>query len=103
MRSDNPAEKVTSILIPLWHSDLKGTRSDRFHEIKGLLINKYGTPKDEIQRREDQVVVQQMRTTAVWVLPSTTISLIWVEDSDHLDGYVNILYTPVDKKSMDSL
>ena len=46
-----------------------------FEKLKVLLIQKYGHPTEEVPRTPDANDADYMRTTVLWVFPSTSISL----------------------------
>lgn len=71
-----------------------------FSTLKELLIEKYGTPiKEEAKIAEFGIT----RTSALWVFPSTSITLLRNNTDDYGIGFVTILYKAVDKKALDLL
>ena len=77
-------------------------RAGAYDELKRLLIEKYGAPKDEQTHRGtnpgDTVHL------ALWTFPGTSITLTWSETTPRYGlGYVTIRYQQVDKKALDIL
>ncbi len=78
-----------------------GKRADTFSTLKRLLIEKYGTPKNEDRKQDGR---GDTDSTLLWIFPSTSITLLWSESSGRYGiGYVTIRYKAVDKKSSDLL
>ncbi len=76
-------------------------RADIFTMLKTMLIEKYGTPKNEDRKADGR---GNTDSTVVWSFPSTSIMLLWSEASPRYGfGYVTIRYEAVDKKALDAL
>lgn len=70
-------------------------RASVYGKLKELLIQKYGKPKSDDERQEDDDINSQV----LWSFPSTTIELHRSEGRFDL-GYVLLMYRAVDKKAL---
>ena len=74
------------------------SRESAFDSLKKLLIEKYGSPKNEDRKVEGRDV----KSLVFWTFPSTAISLRRSEGR-YGYGYVAVYYEAVDKKALDVL
>jgi hypothetical protein len=94
------SDKVNSVVVNVAEvREDPGVRADRFDTVRTLLIQKYGTPKNEDRKPDGD----NLRTNVVWTFPSTSITLLWVEGRRYRHGYVTITYEAVDERSLDVL
>lgn len=75
-------------------------RSSGFSTLKRLLIEKYGPPKTEDRKPADRGDIESI---ASWILPSTTITLLWHESPRYDLGYLTLQYQARDKAALDVL
>jgi hypothetical protein len=98
------SNSVAQVTIVVGDDDSTMTyREYTFKTLKPLLIQKYGTPKSE-ERRPDGAG-GFMNTVLLWVFPSTSVKLVWSEDTNPGNniGHVEIEYKAIDKKAVDAL
>jgi hypothetical protein len=76
-------------------ADGSQSRGAAYTDIKNLLTQKYGRPREDKDREggaEDH--------SATWTFPSTVITLFWVETKRLDFGVLNLQYTATDKKAL---
>lgn len=97
------SDSVAQVSISVGDDSTMTYREYAFKTLKPLLIQKYGTPKNE--ERRPNVTGSFMNTVLLWVFPSTSVKLVWSEDTNprHNIGSVQIEYKAIDKKTVDAL
>jgi hypothetical protein len=90
------SEKIVAVTLNASDMhDPPAHRADVFSTLKTLLIQKYGTPKNENRGPDGKGDVEQ---TVLWTFPSTTLTLTWYEtEPRYALGFVRIRYRAVDK------
>jgi len=85
-------------LEPQPHKDWEYTRQQNFDLLKVLLVEKYGAPTNEDRTNNFDYANKPdgTRTVVIWALPSTTIKLLWSEQSK--SGSLFVEYTPPNRK-----
>jgi hypothetical protein len=88
------SDVVTSVAIRFGEiRDDPSSRERSFDELKRLLIEKYGQPKNEDRKVEPATVRgQTIISTVLWTFPSTSISLLRSESTAYGHGYVTVTY-----------
>jgi hypothetical protein len=95
------SDAVTAVTIrAVGINETPSIRSDAFATLKRLLIDKYGTPRNEDRKPSGRGAIDSI---VLWSFPSTPITLLWSETSGYGLGYVTVQYRAVDKKILDSL
>ena len=100
IQTKRESDKISSVAIQVGgETDTSAVRARNFDETKKLLIEKYGQPKTEDRKPDNGY----MRSTVLWMFPSTSITLRQVESQRFDIGYVSITYEAIDKKALDVL
>ena len=82
--------------LSLHHPNGTGTGEAEFDTLKRLLIERYGVPADQ-QEKKNSRPGETLDRTVFWRLPSTSISLSWLESKEFDGGLVSVDYTRVEK------
>ena len=78
-----------------------GSRGAAYHGLLNALTRKYGRPTKTDKEIRDDTDVET--NSAQWVLPSTNIDLVWIENRDLGFGVLHLMYSPVSRKMQDAL
>lgn len=88
------SDAVTSIQIRFGQvRDDPSTRERAFDILKRLLIEKYGSPKNEDRKAEPE----DIKSTVLWTFPSTSITLLRSESTRYGLGYLTVTYRAAEK------
>lgn len=91
---------VTLVAAPPGAEKTPGQRAAIFEELKAMLVEKYGPPVNSDRKPSGSGFVD---ATVTWIFPSTSIRLLWSDESKYHIGHVAIEYKSVDKKALDTL
>lgn len=96
--TNRDSEVISAVRIEaaMGHDPQVPARGDIFTNLKTMLIEKYGSPKNE-DRKTDKGDID---STVLWSFPSTSITLAWTEVPQYDLGYITINYKAVDKKAL---
>lgn len=96
------SDRISAVTLDLAGLDASPRRrAEAFDQVKQLLMQKYGRPKDENSRRTPEGDTEH---TVVWNFPATSITLTWQETTPRYAlGFVTLRYQAVDRKALDIL
>ena len=101
VQTEQDSNQVVAVRIKATGVSATGLlRTSTYTTLKHLLIAKYGTPQNEDHNPYGSGGTD---TRALWLFPSTSITLRWTEMGDGQSGFVTIRYEALDGKALDAL